>query len=128
MSETSRVSAIMRHAVTVVSRKLVLDVNRRLAENTPIDTGWARSNWIPGVGEPQAEPVGTRDSVNLTAAASGVSEIGGWDLFRRPAHIVNNVPYINDLNAGTSPQASPGFVQASIEQGIRGLDGQRLEG
>ena len=64
--------------------------------------------------------------MNLTAATSGVSEIGSWDLFKGPAFITNNVPYINDLNAGSSPQASPQFVQASIEQGISGLNGKSL--
>lgn len=126
MSETTRVSGIMRRAVIGVSRKLILDVNRHLAENTPIDTGWARSNWIPTKDRPLTEPVGDRENVDLAAAASGVAEIKSWDLFKGSAFITNNVPYINDLNAGTSPQASPGFVQASIEQGITGLTGERL--
>ncbi len=126
MSEAARVTQLMKDAINRVSRELVLEVNRRIAEDTPIDTGWARSNWIPTKDAPQSDPIGDRDHVDLSAAAQGVSEIKSWDLFRGPAYITNNVPYINDLNAGTSPQASPGFVQAGIESGIRGLDGRTL--
>lgn len=126
MSETTRVTGIMKRAVRRVSRQLVLDVNRKIAENTPIDTGWARSNWIPSKGRPLPQPVGDRENVDLLAVSSGIAEIKSWDLFKGPAFITNNVPYINDLNAGTSKQAPPGFVQDSIRQGISGLSGKRL--
>lgn len=122
MRKASQLNRVMKRAIQGVSRKLVLNVNRRLAENTPIDTGWARSNWIPSVDRPNEGVAGTRENVVLDAATAGVSEIKGWDLFRGQAFITNNVPYINDLNAGFSPQTPPGFVQESIESAISGLN------
>jgi len=107
------------------ARTLVLAVNRTLAENTPIDTGWARTNWIPSVGRPFAGTAGSRDNVTLAGVSAGVAAISVWDMFKDSAFITNNVPYIEDLNAGTSPQASPGFIQASIEAGIASARNRR---
>jgi hypothetical protein len=125
--ESNKLSKKLRKAINGVSRKLVLDTNRRLAEDTPVDTTFARSGWIPSTGSPTKSLPGTRDNVQQDAATSGVAQIQHWDLFKGPAFITNNVPYINRLNAGTSDQAPPGYVQNSIEKSISALSTQVLK-
>lgn len=118
--ETDKVTRRMKGEINKLCRRMTLDINRRLAENTPLRTGYARSNWLPSRDRPADGPVGSRESPDFTAASAGVAAIESWNLFRGPAFITNNVPYIIKLNAGSSPQAPPGFVQTSIEQGIAG--------
>lgn len=87
---------------------------------TPVDTGWARGNWIPSIGRPTDEPVGSPDNVApaLDAQASGEAAVLGYRLSRGKVFVSNNVPYINRLNEGHSPQQQPGFVQRAIRKAV----------
>lgn len=117
------VSKRMDAAINKLVRQLILEVHHELVTNTPIDTGWARSNWIPSVGTPSELPVGMKSQIDTGGMAAGAAAIMSYDLFKEPAFITNNVPYINDLNAGWSRQAPPGYVEMAIEAGINAVDG-----
>lgn len=121
-----------------VIRKLVLDIvaNLRSAPfsgyGTPVDTGWARANWVPRVGSPPQGTVGTREQaengvVNAGAAEIELARIATTYSFRRGRiYITNNVPYIVRLNEGSSRQAPRGFVQNAIAKAVRQDLGGRL--
>jgi len=83
---------------------------------TPEDTGWAKSNWITGVGSsPPTSPVGSKDSVTYAARDAGLASLENFQIYNASRiFIVNNVPYIATLNAGSSKQASSGFVQRAL--------------
>jgi hypothetical protein len=110
-------------------RKIVLDVVANLVSppplgGTPVDTGWARANWIPAIGVPRTVPAGTREaaeagSVPLGAQQSGVARVAtSYTMSQGRVHITNNVPYIVELNEGSSKQAPSGFVQAAIARAV----------
>ena len=111
-----------------VVRKLVLDIVGELVPATPIDTGWARSNWVPKIGKPFDGVAGSYPgppvfgALNFGAQSGGAAAVaGGYTTRFGPVYITNNVPYIGDLDRGHSRQAPAGFVRAAIERAIKGL-------
>lgn len=115
---------------------VALEVTANLIEDTPVDTGHARANWLPSIGAPMTEIVGSSDSVDSGTQATAIAEIAAYGESLRGVrsffsfasallggteaeiYISNNVPYINRLNQGHSPQAPPGFIESAIERGV----------
>lgn len=110
------VAVRFQKSVSRVMNRLALDITEGLIETTPVDTGWARSNWVPSVGAPNEDTVGSKEDVSTDAQGRGTAAIfanlaaGGLD----PLFITNHVPYIEKLNDGYSPQAPAGFVDAIV--------------
>jgi hypothetical protein len=116
-------------ATELLVKEMVLEINAQLIETTPVKTGWARANWIPSVGRPYGEdPVGEPEDIGAAQLAQdqGQAQIAGYRINQGPLFIVNNVPYIERLNDGSSTQAPSGFVDAAVDAGIRLLDGREL--
>ncbi len=107
-------------------KKMAFDVVANLRKagaegGTPVDTGWARANWIPSMGgEAATTPSGTKTSVGVAEASvqSGLGTLLNYKLLSGSVFITNNVPYIIKLNDGTSQQAPKGFVQAAITAAV----------
>ena len=107
-------------------RKVVLDVVANLRKagvdgGTPVDTGWARANWIPSHGgDSPTTPAGSKLSVGVAEAAlqAGIGSLLSYKLLSGPVYVTNNVPYILRLNDGSSTQAAKGFVQAAITAAV----------
>lgn len=99
---------------------LSLNVVANLQEDTPRDTGWARANWVPSLGAPYEEDVGSGGSVSLAQAkqSTGIAQVVGFRLSDGSVFATNNVPYIQALNDGSSSQAGAAFVQASVERAV----------
>lgn len=91
------------------------------AGGTPIDTGWARSNWLINIGRPAPSPVGSRSSVQPLAPAIG--PLLGYRVRNGSVYVTNNVPYIVLLNDGSSRQAPSAFVQRGIDRAVAGASG-----
>lgn len=85
---------------------------------TPVDTGWARANWVPAIGKPASDVTGSRDQVSTAAQQAGESIVLGYRLAMGPVYISNNVPYILALNDGHSPQAEPHFIERAIDKAV----------
>ncbi len=103
--------------VEQVIRKIVLDVVANLVKapsegGTPVDTGWARSNWLVNLAVPPAGTLGSRDAVQTHP--SPLAAMLSYKLRFGQVYMSNNVPYITRLNDGYSKQAPAGFVQAAI--------------
>lgn len=139
----------MDNVVSTLVRKIALDLHANLVAKpaeggTPVDTGWARSNWIPRVGgEPFQGTAGERpkQKIDFNAAAiglvgslrlvnvggsidygpqqEGLKGISGFRIgFADHIFVSNNVPYIGALNAGSSRQQPAGFVERAIVKAI----------
>lgn len=123
-----------------VVQRIVLDATANLIEDTPVDTGWARANWIPSIGSPPTRPAGARlgrdargrftsigdPDVGAARAAQqvGIATIAtGYTLEQGNVSITNNVPYIRFLNEGSSSQAPPMFVQMAIARALQAANG-----
>ncbi len=103
-------------------KRLAFEVHGELIRNTPVDTGWARANWLVSLGRPINETAGSRDSVSTVAQGAGQARLLVYRL-GQDIWISNNVPYIQALNEGHSKQAPEGWVEAAIETAIRKIVG-----
>ena len=124
-SEVDRVMGQLDQFAERVITKLTLDITANLKEATPVDTGWARANWVARIGAPLVET--QTPGERTTAAARGREAdsqaslavvLSSYRLEGGAVYISNNVPYISRLNSGSSRKAPAGFVQRAIEKGV----------
>jgi hypothetical protein len=114
------VIASLTKFVESIVKAVVSNITNNLVQTTPVDTGWARSNWIAKVRGPLSSPVGSKTSVSSAFQQQALLTIvTSYKLRTGPVHITNNVPHIVFLNEGSSRQAPRGFVQAAIAKGTR---------
>lgn len=119
MSETRRVSALLKKSLEHEIKRIALDITDGLIEATPVDTGWAMANWIPSIGTPFEGPVGAREAFDTGEQEVGQAAVAAqYQLVDGPVFITNYVPYIEALNAGSSPRAPAGFVEAVIDRAV----------
>lgn len=106
---------------------LTLDVTANLIEDTPRDTGWARSNWVPSIGRSFDSTVGSPEAVDQARQQQGVAEvITSYVLRKGVVYVSNNVDYILPLNDGSSKQAPAGFVQSAVLRAVRDLSSRNI--
>lgn len=134
-TEIDTIIADIEKVTTKVIKKMSLDIVANLQEITPVDTGWARANWIPSIGSshsldgtPPKDPEEAKSAVAARAAiaAEGVSRVANYEIKDGAIFISNNVPYIKRLDEGHSQKAPAGFVRQSVEialtQNLKELD------
>lgn len=111
-------------------KQAILAVVDEVVSRTPIDTSRARTNWQTTIGSPAAAEVpftmGTKGSTASQAyqqaMASATAAAKSIKLGNR-AYVTNCVPYIRDLNDGTSRQAGPNFVENGVDAAIVRIGG-----
>lgn len=111
-------------------------VLRSVVENTPVDTGMARSNWSPELDRafeglfPARVPGEKGSTAEENAAATieaGTPTIEAFDIAaNREIHITNNAPHIQPLNDGHSKQAPAGFVRIAVMEGLATVRGAKV--
>jgi hypothetical protein len=126
----ARMKALGAKAEAGVNRKIkktALAILTELAVQTPVDTGRARSNWMVGLGGPPDDgnfPPYAAGEKGSTARANATMtiETGKAAMSDRQlgqaVYITNEVPYIEQLNNGSSAQAPAGFVQQAVQYGV----------
>lgn len=102
-------SFVSDHAVRVARA-----IMASLIAETPVDTGWARSNWIATIGQAHTGTVGSKSSVNDNPQRASIRALDSYRTTQGEIFVANNVPYLVRLNEGSSAQAPAGFVQAAI--------------
>ncbi len=97
-----------------VARNLQLEV----AFRTPVDTGAAKDSWNLSVDRPNPNFKERLDGYHNPSRESILGEVTveGFELGKE-LHVSNNTRYIEYLNdPGTSPQAPPHFVEATVAE------------
>ena len=97
----------------LATRKIALEVFRRVVERTPVDTGRAKGNWQPSVNAQLEGALEEVDPGGATVMSKIESEIAGT----QPGDmifLVNNLPYIIRLEEGDSTQAPQGMVAITL--------------
>ena len=103
-------------------QKLVLDVEANLKETTPVDTGWARENWVPAIGRPyRANSPKPKTNPELGAQTRRAKQAAGEIavLAYKPydkVFVSNNVPYVPFLDE-SHPDAT-GFIGKAIDKAV----------
>lgn len=111
-------------------------VLRAAVESTPVDTGFARSNWTPELDRafeglfPARVPGKAGSTAAENAAATveaGMPTIEAFEIGKNESiHITNNAPHIRPLNDGHSKQAPAGFVEIAVMEGLATVRGARI--
>ena len=89
---------------------------------TPVDTSQARTNWVPTLNSPFLGTVpfaeghrGSTAGAAFTATQRAMSLVRNQCRFGDSIYIRNNVPYIEELEAGKSSQAPSGMLKLTVQ-------------
>ena len=103
------------------ARATTLNLIRGLVLATPVDQGFARSNWQTSQGKPIKSEIKSDISKNgsisvaiASRATNAAAKIPYPDFYVR-----NNLPYIERLNNGWSEQAPIKFVEQVIDRVVK---------
>lgn len=109
---------IVHARVNKVMRAGGLELEKRMSEKTPVATGRARANW-------NASENVEDDSVDMDATSADVAGkrnenegiISGLVFTDGNSLLISNgVPYIEQLEAGSSGQAPAGMIVVSVQE------------
>lgn len=112
--------------INTKTRKTALAIDTLLVKAMPVDTGRARSAVIVTVGETSYIETleayvpgkkGSTEGENTRAALAQAELALEHREFGEEIHININIPYIDALNKGHSPQAAAGFIEQAIQEG-----------
>ena len=95
-----------------VMKRVTFQVFRGVVEKTPVDTGVARASWVVGVGKKHPYYIAALGS---TAQMPNFN----WKFYAGRALkvvISNYVPYIHELEHGSSQQAPHGMAQITVNE------------
>ena len=111
----------------ILTKRVAVDLFRRIIEKTPVDTGRARASWNIAIGAPDLRvmPEGAYTGEQLSGLkAATVLATYGADARKRlpPIYITNNLPYIVELEKGSSRQAPRGMMALSLMEVTNNLN------
>lgn len=96
-----------------------------VAIETPVDTGRARSNWVPGLGQPNRTVIDGPEfdksgegSIGANSAYIQRNLAAAESMKGDTVWVSNNLPYIQALNDGHSRQAPRGYVERAISAAV----------
>ena len=101
---TARHDAIVRGTTIALFNAVIMD--------TPVDTGRARGNWQTTVGQPATDQIEREGaSASMAEAEAKIPKGAGQETM-----LANNLPYIEELENGSSKQASAGMVRGNMDR------------
>lgn len=112
-------------AMDVLARTATLDLFTGVVKATPVDTGRARGAWTTSVGQPADSPE-RYDKIPVGQAGGAAFE----EVFQNTpdgagqvTYLSNTMPYIQQLEYGSSGQAKPGeMVRQNLARVQRMVD------
>jgi len=109
------------------TRRVAMAIDTLIVKAMPIDVGRAKSAVVVTVGEASFAETkeayfpgkkGSTEGENIRAAIDQAESALKDRQLGEEIHININIPYIDALNRGHSPLASPGFIQQAIVDGV----------
>lgn len=113
--DITKFSAAIGVNVTVVTRKIALDIFASIIRRTPADTGRARASWNINAGSADlsvSPSVKKGGKVPLTDKGGSLGIVAAFSSI----FITNNLVYITFLEEGSSTQAPAGMVKVALEE------------
>jgi hypothetical protein len=128
-------AAAIEEDVNAFTNEIIQNVFDGIVQRTPVDTGLARSNWQVNLGSPSnnakaqpyspipsrwkprpgVNPGGSRSETDNARAASVLAaRVLRTRTTDQPAFITNNLPYIQRLLDGWSPQSPASLILAGV--------------
>lgn len=103
-----------------ITRVATLELFSGVIKATPVDTGRARGNWQTAVGSPaqaETERLDKSGGEAIAEVEAKTPEGAG-----QVTYLSNNLPYIEELENGSSTQAPEGFVRKNMDRVGRMVD------
>ena len=107
------------------AREVAIDVDQRVVLKTPVDTGRARANWVVGFSRPVRRARRTVDQSGGATIVENTRKIQQAKDFVN-VWISNNLPYINELENGSSRQAPAGMARLAVNETVRVFSNRRI--
>lgn len=123
-----RIGKKLPEAVSKMTVALAADIHNGLVWVTPVDTTEAISNWQIRVGPGGLHNIPPhfygRHGETLGRSMAKTLKLAKQALKAKKPNvgifIVNTADHITDLNEGSSPQAPEGFIEATLDEVLRG--------
>lgn len=110
--------------MVAVVQKISMEAFKRIILRTPVDTGRARANWGCTIGKPRtAMQIESTDKTGGATTAAMVNTVQGFNA-DGSVFLVNNVPYIHELEKGSSQKSPQGMVGVTLIEMI-GITGNK---
>ncbi len=101
--------------IDLVARKVMLELFRGVVMKTPVDTGRARANWVIGFGSVNNATSENTDKVGNGVLGTLSGEMQDWRFNDGYSiYFTNSLPYIRELEDGSSKQAPQGMVRLTL--------------
>jgi hypothetical protein len=104
----------MQKSIGATIKQVALEIDLDVRDHTPVDTGRARDNWFMTLGAPSSDynphPGLPRGAAIAPHPPEDIHPTGN-----EPVYIVNNTPYIEQLEQGSSTQAPSGMVELAVQ-------------
>lgn len=110
----------------LVVRKVGIDMTSRIVIRTPVDTGRARANWNTTIGSANYAVSESFDKAGASTIAKAAARLSGFRC-GPSIWISNGLPYIGELEKGSSKQAPAGMVAITVAE-FNGLVKTAAEG
>lgn len=111
------VRKIAKDAVLDRAKDVAVDVLVGVVKGTPEQTSHTIGNWQTSIGSAPTGTVEGTDPGGDKAISRGKAEIESAK-FGEDIHIANNLPWINELNAGNAKSKPAGWIEAAIDQAV----------
>lgn len=100
-----------------IVRAVTLSLFSGIIRDTPVDTGRARGNWQTTVGQPASGSVERLGSSVAIAEVEAKTPKGAG----QETYLANDLPYIEELEKGSSKQSPEGMVRRNMDRIERNL-------
>lgn len=114
--DLSRLVEKAKGQTQVAVRKVVIELFSKTVLKTPVDTGLARNSWFTGNGSIPAAGQGEAKRSGADSIGRITAEVAGLKIEGQTIYLINNLPYIQKLEYGSSQQAPSGMVRLSIQE------------
>ncbi len=105
-----------RKEIPAFVRQITSELLTRVVLKTPVKTGRARGNWqVDDASNPTTTETNTTDPVGSATIEVGLNKLKSIRNLDNVT-VVNNVPYIEALENGSSMQAPEGMLAISLEE------------
>lgn len=104
--------------ISVVTRKVALDMGNSLVQMSPVDTGRFRSNWVASISRVDTTTTDSTDNgavgrIEMTLASPLGPNPNRHD-YADVIYITNSLPYAQRLEYGWSKKAPAGMVRVTV--------------
>lgn len=127
-SDLKKASSNIEKRAEKIIRGTSFAIFKRVIERTPVKTGRAKGNWQTDIGQPASGDVERNDTTPKGSISqemiSSLTFVTQQAAVGDAVYMVNNLPYIQKLEDGSSQQAPAGMVKVTRNEFVTEVNRQ----